>query len=429
MSKRIPSLTAAVLAASVLVLALTAATTNADTIYVCWDGSGDYLTIQEGIDVASNGDEVVVCDGTYTDIGNKNLDFAGKAITVRSENGPDNCIIDCEGDGRGFYFYSGEAETSVVEGFTITDGLASDGGGVSCDWWSSPTLTNCTIAGNTAGLGGGGLGCYYDSSPTLTNCTITGNAAEGVNGAGGGVHCLHNGNPTLSNCTIVGNTAGYGGGGVLCGDSSVILANCILWGNWAYHVGPQGYVGGSSSVLSVSYSDVEDGQAGIYVDGGTLDWGPGNIDADPLFVDPDGPDNDPDTWEDNDYHIGAGSPCIDAACNWGVPPDTGDLDDDDDTDEITPFDLDGEGRFFDDPNTDDTGCGCAPIVDMGAYEFGDTGPQPCLGDLDCDRVVGHSDLGILLSCWDCDCGDLNCDGVTDQTDLGILLAHWGEGCP
>ena len=128
-----------------------------------------------------------------------------------------------------------------------------------------------------------------------------------------------------------------------------------------------------------------------------------------------------------------GSPCIDAGCNWDVPRDFADLDDDGDTTEITPLDLDGEGRFFDDPDTDDTGYGCPPIVDMGAYEYGATGPQPCPGDLDCDRQVGPADLGILLADWghgggDCP-GDLDCDGDIDQGDLGILLAHWGEVCP
>jgi hypothetical protein len=128
--------------------------------------------------------------------------------------------------------------------------------------------------------------------------------------------------------------------------------------------------------------------------------------------------------------LSAGSPCIDAGCNWGVPSDFADLDDDDDTTEITPLDLDKEGRFFDDPDTPDTGCGCPAVVDMGVYEFGDTGPLPCPGDLDCDRTVGHSDLGILLGAWEwSDEGDLDCDGDTDHSDLGILLAHWGEQCP
>ena len=57
---------------------------------------GDFPTIQAGMDAAMNGDEVVVADGIYTGDGNRDLDFGGKLITVRSANGPDNCIIDCE---------------------------------------------------------------------------------------------------------------------------------------------------------------------------------------------------------------------------------------------------------------------------------------------------------------------------------------------
>ena len=56
-----------------LFVELTIRSVNADTITVCWDGSGDYLTIQEGIDAAVDGDEVVVCPGTYTGDGNRDL--------------------------------------------------------------------------------------------------------------------------------------------------------------------------------------------------------------------------------------------------------------------------------------------------------------------------------------------------------------------
>jgi len=76
----------------------------------------EYDTIQSAIDAASDGDEVVVADGIYTGDGNKNLEFLGKAITVRSENGPENCIIDCESSGRGFYFHHDEDSSSVVKG-------------------------------------------------------------------------------------------------------------------------------------------------------------------------------------------------------------------------------------------------------------------------------------------------------------------------
>jgi len=170
MSNRIQSLALVILAAPVMALALAAATVSADTIYVCWDGSGDYLTIQEGIDAAVDGDEVVVCDGTYTSDGNQDLDFGGKSITVRSESSdPNACIIDCERSGRGFYFHSGE--TAVVDGFTITNGYARhDGAGVHCEG-AEATITNCTISSNEAEFDGGGV-CCWDGSLTITDLSL-----------------------------------------------------------------------------------------------------------------------------------------------------------------------------------------------------------------------------------------------------------------
>ena len=114
---------------------------------------GDQPTIQAGIDAASDGDTVLVADGTYTGEGNKNLDFKGKAITVQSENGAESCIIDCENEGRGFYFHTGEGVDSVVSGFTITNGRPTGAtlhsGGIYCSS-SSPTITNCIISNNLA---------------------------------------------------------------------------------------------------------------------------------------------------------------------------------------------------------------------------------------------------------------------------------------
>ncbi|UCE60006.1 MAG: hypothetical protein JSU63_21505, partial [Phycisphaerales bacterium] len=348
-----------------------------NTITVCWDGSGDYTAIQEGIDAAIIGDEVVVCDGVYTGIYNKNLDFGGKAITVRSENGPDNCIIDCEGDGRGFYFHTGETNTSVVDGFTITNGYAGSGGGIYCD--SDPIIINCTITGNLANFGGG-IRCAHTNGATIVNCVITGNWAYNDGGAiysynssptitnslisdnwaeyyGGAIHCEEQSGASISNCTISGNSANYGGG-IFSHSSTATLSNSILWGNQ-----PQEVYIHSGNAVAATYSDIQG------------DWpGDGNIDLDPLFVDPDGPDDDPYTWEDNDYRLSPFSPCIDAADNTAVPPDNADLDDDGNTSEATPLDLDFNPRFVNDPATPTTGVGSPEhpdprIADMGAYEY------------------------------------------------------------
>jgi hypothetical protein len=94
------------------------------------DGSAGHPfdAIQEGIDAATNGDVVLVLDGTYTGNGNRDLDFGGRAITACSQNGAQTCIIDCENGGRGFYFHNGETSTSVLDGFTIQNGYVTSHG-------------------------------------------------------------------------------------------------------------------------------------------------------------------------------------------------------------------------------------------------------------------------------------------------------------
>lgn len=123
-----------------------------------------------------------------------------------------------------------------------------------------------------------------------------------------------------------------------------------------------------TATVAVSFSDVEGGEAGVELsEGSTLVW-VSNIDQDPLFADPDGPDDDPLTLLDNDWRLGAGSPCVDAGRNGALSPDRFDLDRDGNTAETVPFDLQGLPRRVDDPDVPDTGLGPAPLVDMGSYE-------------------------------------------------------------
>jgi len=421
---------------------------------VCWDGTGDYLTIQAGIDAASPGDEVVVCDGVYTSIGNRDIDFRGKAITVRSENGPEACIIDCEFSGRGFIFQSGETRDSVLDGFTIRNGWAVSGGAIRC-YGSGPPIANMILVDNHATAGAGGaIKCSSGGGPLIVNCIIGRNyAAEAgggiVFGGSGGwariLNCLIFGNtaagpgggvyaqewntagPRIGNSTIVGNVAGTQGGGVgMAFYTSLLISNCIIWNNDAAS-GPQLAVlhvpNRPPSTLTVMYSDVEGGAAAVAVDDGqTLIWGAGNVDVNPGFVDP----------SQEEYRLSWGSPCIDAGDDTSVPADTADLDGDGDVAERLPVDLAGAVRFADDPSTTDTGVPDLPdysaVVDMGAYEF-----VPCLGDLDGSCDITLADLAILLAHygqWGVGPaeGDLTGDSYVGLDDLALLLTSYGDSC-
>ena len=189
--------------------------------------------------------------------------------------------------------------------------------------------------------------------------------------------------------------------------SAPTMVNCIAWN----HNHPA--FGGAGKV-TFAYCNIEEGAPP----------GPGNISADPLFVDADGADNTPGTADDN-LRLLPGSPCIDAGDDTAVPADEFDLDNDGDTAEPIPFDLAGLPRFVDDPKTPDTGNGTPPIVDMGAYEF--TGTVNPL-DLTGDGVVDAADLAQLLGDWGACPGcpaDYTADGIVNAADLAELLANWG----
>jgi hypothetical protein len=227
----------------------------------------------------------------------------------------------------------------TVQNNEITGNTAEENGG-GLDHCSK-TIQNNTICGNSAGQDGGGLA---DCIGTVRNNTITRNTAEED---GGGLYWCSG---TIQNNTICGNSAGRDGGaladcigtvrnntitrntaeedgGGLWGCSGIL--NCVVWGNTS--------VSGKAQIYGWSeptYCCIQDWTGG----------GEGNITDDPQFVDPDGADGKPETYEDNNYRLSADSPCIDAGNNedwmWTV------------------VDLDGNPRIWN------------GTVDMGAYEFG-----------------------------------------------------------
>lgn len=198
------------------------------------DGSGDFPTIQAAIDGAQSGDVIELGDGTFAGPGNRDLDYSGKGLTIRSQSGnAATCVIDCQGGSgephRGVYFHRGEGASSVLADVTITGGFAgipeSVGGGILCWGNSSPHITGCVLSGNEADSGGGLES--YDSTPTLDDCVFSGNHAT----SGGGMAAIRGG-PILRGCRFEENQA-TGGAGMLCNESAVSLANCRFEANAA----------------------------------------------------------------------------------------------------------------------------------------------------------------------------------------------------
>jgi hypothetical protein len=174
---------------------------------------------------------------------------------------------------------------------------------------------NCVIAGNSTSECAGGLGLWEASNVTIRGCTIVGNSSAHLGGGLG----IHDSLPLLDGCTIVANRAGGSGGGITTqGSANPMMRDCVVWGNTApagRQIAQEPFYPGR---LTVEFSDVQGGPNDVYyslpADGSSrlFSWGAGNIDVDPCFADPNGPDGDSNTWQDNDYHLSANSPCVNA---------------------------------------------------------------------------------------------------------------------
>jgi hypothetical protein len=262
------------------------------------DGPADFNNIQAAINDSNDGDIIVVQLGIYTGLGNRDIDFCGKAITVRSLDPNDPhivaaTVIDCDGSEnehhRGVYFHSGEGPDAVLEGLTIANGYAYDGGGIKCRFSSSPTIRSCIMRDNVAAAdpsgfpgpmptNGGGIYCSSSSSPVITNCYLVRNIAT----AGGGAIFSYSGAASVSNCVIIDNAA-WGGGAIEIFEDNMSIQNCVITGNRSGTPGmsPFGMSGGAISIVDVmgeSYPMVTNctvtGNSstgvggGIYIDGG-----------------------------------------------------------------------------------------------------------------------------------------------------------------
>ena len=211
--------------AMVLTLMVAAGPAFGDTLLV----PGEFATIQGCIDAAIEGDECVVASGTYQE----NIDFLGKAITVRSASGPASTVIDGRASGTVVLFQSGETASSRLIGMTISNGSGTElepadrdagtfGGGILCMNGSSPFIQDNTIVGNTADVGAG-ISCVY-SSPYIDHNHISSNTAMDV---GGGIDLNYSEAQVTFN-TIFDNFAWEQGAGMAVANSSPMIGFNVL---------------------------------------------------------------------------------------------------------------------------------------------------------------------------------------------------------
>ena len=413
-------------------------------------------TIADGIDAASDGDTVQVADGDYTGPGNRDLVISdpNAAITVKSQNGPDNCIIDCDGGGsnyhRAFSITNSSGEVTHLEGFTIINGYIYNdhGGAIWCTgyWvggeepvWTSGALsvTDCVFENNKCTLGGLGgaialaslsggaiIDCTFIDNESaggavafnnvdqhtnhfdIINCQFIGNRSTAFCGALGADQYLE---ATITNCRFAGNWAPYGGGAMSCAnDCELTFINCTMSGNRANsNAGAINITDDSEVVLEncILWGDDQHNElsgpeislhsrSSVIVTYSDIAGGEEDITlAGDSTV----------TWGDGNIESDA---LFDSPGYWTDPHHTPDSWSDD-------VWNDGTYRLSVDTST-------SPCIDAGDYEAdledpdldGNDRVQRCEVDMGAYEYVG--------------CGaDLNLDGVTDLSDLATLLGNYG----
>jgi hypothetical protein len=267
--------------AVLFVLALAPHFSQAETIIVDLNGSGDFLTIGEGVDAADNGDTVLVYPGSYVGGGNCGITFGGKAIVLCSRDGRDETILDLgyERLCSAFVFDSLESRDTVLDGFTVREAV-EDGGcsGFVCDYaW--PTIRNCRFThcwayGNHHIEGWCAAGCVSHGGPLFENCVFDGNHA---NSRCGGV-CVgaSSVSTVFRGCVFASNSDGFEGTGSLdvFDESSATLEHCVFIGHDSY--GRVVTIGGTSDISLLNCTIAGNGGyvqnlIGGWGSGGTVD--------------------------------------------------------------------------------------------------------------------------------------------------------------
>ena len=300
-------------------------------------------------------------------------------VSIVGESQP-GTIIDAGADFDGFdtfltggglfLFYT---KNLTLANFTIRNAAAFYGGGI--DLWhdSTPLIKNLTMI-RCAAYYGGGFGASR-SDFQMENVVIT----QCIAGKGAGMW-LSNSNPILDHLTISYNNASVNGSGMyIRWESHPVINNSIIYYNTSNEIYFEDW-SNHTSAITISYTDLQNGESEIISNNGSINWLEGNIDSNPYFV----------SWNSNNFNLQPYSPCIDAG------------------DPNSPLDPDGT------------------ITDMGAYYFDQGG---LLGDLNSDGYIDILDIVRIISIilgdepsdWETYAADVNQDGAINILDVVALV--------
>ncbi|OQX24151.1 MAG: hypothetical protein BWK80_22375 [Desulfobacteraceae bacterium IS3] len=266
------------------------------------DWGGGVAVVYSDVTLRNN-----VIQGNNTDQHGGGISFFGGNDVKCSGYVIGNTIVNNEAY-KGAGIKSANAQVFIMDNYIERNNARGDGGGIALEACSSASITGNTVSGNEAGYDGGGIFCTDSAAFYIGRNFISGNEAGNWGGGicliassgdvvnnvisdniadetGGGISHYDKASSRIINNTIVYNQGGDDTGGIECyNNSAATVINSIVWANL-----PNQLHYGDGSMLSVSFSDIQDGYTGT-----------GNINKDPLF------------FSENDYYLTAASPCIDS---------------------------------------------------------------------------------------------------------------------
>ena len=353
------------------------------------DPDADFAVIQDAVSAIPQYWKVEVHPGRYVGTGDEviSVDSRGRDIRIVAVGGPEVTIIDGEGVRRGVTCLGEDYEEGVsgvdgitIEGFSIVNGYAPSGGGVS-SVHCLLTLKTCVLRENVAQWQGGGLWSDSCVATELFSCVVDQNRA--TNWYGGGIVCKR-GKLHVQDCEVSDNVSQTWAGGVQASDSEVYITRCEFKGNQGDLGGAIGIDTGSAEVKQclIANNVAYRYGGGMYANNASV------LVEDCQIVRNQGAwDGGLHAESDSEFQVQSSNFC---------------------------------GNLPDDIN--------GPWSDLAENWFSD---ECCDADINGDLVVDGADLVDLIETWGpCDgCGaDLDDSASVDVEDLLFLFARWGSDC-